>query len=151
MKEEIIAERIIQLDNLYSVTNSVKAKSFILSQMIYLARLIDPSFLEEAKFIILTDPEGRKKEYSGLKLVYAIVKMASASEWFYYSEPDRATWHNIALTIIEMDSIRSKLLLMLIERGLIKRFKEIPIAVADKESREVDSYVNAKQAYRESL
>jgi hypothetical protein len=47
-----------------------------------------------------------------------------------------------------MDKIRSKLLFMLIERGLIKRFREIPIAIAGKG---VDSYVDSEPVDTEGL
>ena len=138
-REEIIAERIVQLDNLYSAIQSLKGKAFILSQMVSLGRLIDPSFLEDFK-MTLTDEEGERREYKGLKAIYALIKLVTATEWSYYNEPATYVWDNIASAIIRMDRIRANLLDMLIERGLIKRFREIPIAVAQKEDKEADSY-----------
>jgi len=137
--EELLAERIIQLDNLYSIAKSIRFKALILSQMLHLAKAIDPDFLKGEKITTETY-YGETEEYVGLRIAECIVRMAYVNEKAYFSESHHISDVSPALahTIAIMDSIRTKILTMLIEKGLIKHFREIPIAVAEKE--EVEEY-----------
>ena len=113
--ENVIGERIAQLDNLYSATHDLRAKALILSQMIALAEKID------VKVDIEFD-ELRSILYSSYVFTYIFYREDSK-----YNVAENCK--NIAYYIIAMDKIRADLIYELVEKGYITKFKEIPIAI----------------------
>ena len=134
---EVLAERIIQLDNLYSIARDLRFKALILSQMLHLAKAIEPNFLNDEKLTISTYDGHEKEEFTDIRIAEAILRLAYAHEKAYYNEKAYTVPITLARIVTLMDRIRTKILTMLIENGFIRHFKEIPIAIADKE---VDSY-----------
>jgi len=137
--EELLAERIVQLDNLYSIARDLRFKALILSQMIHLAKAVDPDFLKDERIRITVWGDGwEEKEFSDINIAEVILELAYSYEKAYHSDNRFYTIHSLAMSVMLMDRIKTKILTMLIEKGLIKHFKEIPIAIAKKE--EVEEY-----------
>ncbi len=132
--KELIAERIMQLDNLYSVVKSLRFKALILSQTLSLVKKIEPEFLNDFKMSLFDPIENKQLIYKGSNVARAIAILAYQYEGNPNANPNPS---EIALLILKMDSIRAGILTMLVEKGLIKKFKEIPVAIA-KEDKEVD-------------
>jgi len=104
--KKILAKRILQLDNFYSVSKDLKTKAMFLSQMIQLAKEIDPNLLEE---------KHEKCDKRLYDIAYDVISSLVKGQLSYY---DPIHW---------MDYIRAKILSYLAKEGLIDDFPEIEV------------------------
>lgn len=127
--EEIIGQRIEQLDAVYSFTSDVRLKAFVLSQMIMLAKTIGVEVLKEDEELDVNDKT--------IDYLTAIINNALLfTHQFIKQDSIRGFLPDIAKMIKYMDRIRATLLYELVDRGIIKKFREIPIAFYEDTLRE---------------
>ena len=104
-REELLAEKILQLDWLYSVTQNLSNKAKILAEMIELAR--------KAGIEVISDEDLEK-----------LLTHVFASSLAYDNPALQAN------ALITINKLKSDLIAKCIEANLIKSFKEIPVAIA---------------------
>lgn len=127
--ENVIGERIAQLDNIYSYTSDIRLKALVLSQMLTLAETIGVKVIETKKDERDNDIDAITAFINNaLVFTHAFIKRDTISGYL----PD------IAKMIKFMDRVRATLLYELVERGIITKFKEIPIAIDDETLKDVE-------------
>ena len=139
MLEQILSERITQLDNLYSISKDLRFKSLILSQMVMLAKRIDENMFDGLRFKFTEKrPKPETIEETDIdQIIKQLIRMCHINSKLYFETDDswslNTVTKNIGFLAVYMDQIRAKILVELIERGLIKSFKEIPIGIKELE------------------
>ncbi len=108
---DLLADRIAQLDNLYSVSRDIRSKSLILSQMIALSERIDPDITES---ILESIKISNKEDIKSIKsLIREIIENSHIVMRFYNSDRDSVISEcskSIGSYIILMDTIRARLI-----------------------------------------
>lgn len=99
MYKETISQKLEQLDYLYSVSMHLAAKAEVLSEMIEICRSVEVDVISPEKWIELHTK--------------ALTAYAPESK---------------AKTYIALNKLKTELIKKCIEKGLLKRFREIPIA-----------------------
>jgi len=104
--EDVIGEKILQLDTLYSYVRRPSDKARILGEMIELLKLIGIEVIADEKWHELLTQALAISPYSDIPDLHAKILM-------------------------ELNKIRARIIRECIEADLIKSFKEIPIAIGE--------------------
>ncbi len=99
MYKEVISQKLEQLDYLYSVYMQLPAKAEVLAEMIEICRTVGIEVIEQEKWVELH--------------VKALTAYAPGST---------------AETLAALNKLKTELIKKCIEKGLLKRFREIPVA-----------------------
>jgi hypothetical protein len=127
--ENVIGERIAQLDNIYSYTSDIRLKALVLSQMLTLAETIGVKVIKTKEYEKDNDIDAITAFINNaLAFTHAFIKRDSISSYL----------PGIAKMIKFMDRVRATLLYELVERGIITKFKEIQIAIDDETLKDVE-------------
>lgn len=99
MYKEVISQKLEQLDYLYSVYMQLPAKAEVLAEMIEICRTVGIEVIDQEKWVELH--------------VKALTAYAPGST---------------AETLAALNKIKTELMRRCIEEGVIKKFREIPVA-----------------------